>query len=621
MDFQKYIVLNDFKQVESYMGFFKTYNKPDGLNYSIKTISEPLDASTSPFIWEESPLQTASENAVDLDIINLLLENGADPNYTNINGNALHFAMENEDPVWIVILELLLNKGAGPYVLDKNGETPYNIAKNHGDIKAMEILVDHMSTMPNELYLQAKNKFMELIARNDYISVEKHIDVFLFDKKLDGLNFITKFTSPDNVLDDYSPIGLACENAIDLNIIKLLLDKGADINYISGKSHSALTGALLNLERGITIYEIVEFLLKNGALKYQIDGNGRSPFDNAVSFFNQDYKIFGLFKYYSNTEPIKRMQKIYRNTLTLKKKKRTNAAKRIQSRTRGNLSRQRLTLKKAWKGTNAFDPIMYDDEDIFEYLQSDPKNFVLNLPGSNSYEAVNLNDLLKMSMNKDLYDYFRIGSYNTFYECHKYDINDYQKGSKNVDANTQYMKIGIANFVVLVPNWFFGNFGYRYERYPIPEPRIFKLEKLKVVNSLVSSKLYHYLDKLDEIALIKYNAEVEEAIRDDLPQEEIDMMEPDWPLVSGDHCSEKKPIQVYKLVPVHTHEDDYLADFANELKQFSSQSSETSRSSGVPRRLFHSNSSNSDLTRRFNALQDVDPSLQQDEEFRNLNLS
>jgi hypothetical protein len=187
------------------------------------------------------------------------------------------------------------------------------------------------------------------------------------------------------------------------------------------------------------------------------------------------------------------------------------------------------------------------------------------------------------------------------------------------------MKIGIANFVVLVPNWFFGNFGYKYEKYPIPEPRIFKLEKLKVVNSLVSSKLYHYLDKLDEIALIKYNAEVEEAIRDDLPQEEIDMMEPDWPLVSGDHCSEKKPIQVYQLVPVHTHEDDYLADFADELKQFSSQSSETSRPSGVPRRLFHSNSSNSDpsnssnsdLTRRFRALeQDIDPSLQQDEEFR-----
>lgn len=467
MDLQKYIVLNDFKQVESYMGFFKKYNKPEGLNYSIKSISEPLDDDDEgQIIWEESPLQTASENAVDLDIINLLLENGADPNYTNDRGNALHFAIENENPVYIAILELLLNKGASPYVRDQDNETPYDIAKNRDDKKAMEIFVDHMN----------KTKQLSKIQRK-------------FKKRT---------------------------------------------------------------------------------------------------------------------------------------RKRNVAAKSIQSRMRGNLSRQRLTRKKAWKGTNAFDPIMYDDEDIFEYLQTDPKNFVIQLPGSDSYEAMNLNDLLKMSMNKDLYDYFNLGSYNTFYECHKYDIHDYQKGSKNVDANTQYIKIGIANFVVLVPNWFFGNFGYKYERYPIPEPRIFKLEKLKVVNSLVSSKLYHYLDKLDEIALIKYNVEVEEAIRDNLPQEEIDMMEPDWPLVSADHCNEKNPIQVYQLVPVHTHEDDYLADFANELKQFSSQSSEMNRSSGVPRRLFHSNSSNSDpsnssnsdLTRRFNALQDIDPSLQPDEEFR-----
>ena len=478
MDLQKYIVLNDFKQVESYMGFFKKYNKPDGLNYSIKSISEPLDDDDEgQIIWEESPLQTAAENAVDLNIINLLLENGADPNYTNDRGNALHFAIENYyfqlQNEMIAILELLLNKGASPYVRDQDNETPYDIAKNRDDKKAMEIFVDYMN----------KTKQLSKIQRK-------------FKKRT---------------------------------------------------------------------------------------------------------------------------------------RKRNVAAKSIQSKMRGKLTRNRLTRKKAWKGTNAFDPIMYDDEDIFEYLQTDPKNFVIQLPGSDSYEAMNLNDLLKMSMNKDLYDYFNLGSYNTFYECHKYDIHDYQKGSKNVDANTQYMKIGIANFVVLVPNWFFGNFGYKYERYPIPEPRIFKLEKLKVVNSLVSSKLYHYLDKLDEIALIKYNVEVEEAIRDNLPQEEIDMMEPDWPLVSADHCNEKNPIQVYQLVPVHTHEDDYLADFANELKQFSSQSSEMSRLNSNPtdvrRTLFNSNSSNSsdssnsDLTRRFNALQDIDPSLQPDEEFRNLNLS
>jgi hypothetical protein len=436
MDLQKYIVLNNFEMVHEYMKWFKAYNKPERLNYSLKTISEPLDDDDDEgqIIWEESPLQTAAENSVNLDIINLLLENRADPNYTNDGGNALHFAMENGYPVWTAILELLLNKGVSPYVLDKNGETPYDIAKNQGDIKAMEILVDHMNKIKQIGKIQSK-----------------------FKKRT---------------------------------------------------------------------------------------------------------------------------------------RKRTIAAKSIQSRMRGKLTRNRLTRKKAWKGTNAFDPIMYDDEDIFEYLQSDPKNYVLNLPGSNSYEAINLNDLLKQNMNNDLYKYFRIGSYNTFYECHKYDIYDYQKDSPNVDATTQYMKIGIANFVVLVPNWFFGNFGYNYEKYPIPEPRIFKLEKLKVVNSLVSSKLYHYMNQLNEIAEINYEVALEEAIRDDLPQEEIDMIEPEWPLVSADHCNEKNPIQVYQLVAVHTHEDDYLADFANELKQFSSPSSEMSRSSGVPRRLFHSNSSN-----------------------------
>ena len=214
MDLQKYIVLNDFKQVESYMGFFKKYNKPDGLNYSLKRISEPLDDDGPTVIWEESPLQTAAETSVDLDIINLLLENGADPNYTNINGNALHFAMENDPSpptVYTAILELLLSKGAGPYVRDQNGETPFDIAKNKDDKKAMDIFVDYMN----------KTKQLSKIQR-----------------------------------------------------------------------------------------------------------------------------------------------KFKKRTL-----KRSVAAKSIQSRMRDKLTRNRLTRKKAWKGTNAFDPIMYDDEDIFEYLQ------------------------------------------------------------------------------------------------------------------------------------------------------------------------------------------------------------------------------------------------------------
>ena len=58
------------------------------------------------------------------------------------------------------------------------------------------------------------------------------------------------------------------------------------------------------------------------------------------------------------------------------------------------------------------------------------------------------------------------------------------------------MKIGLAQLPVLVPEWFFGNF--RYENFPIPEPRIFKLEKYKVVNALVSNKIYHYCHSDDK---------------------------------------------------------------------------------------------------------------------------
>ena len=212
---------------------------------------------------------------------------------------------------------------------------------------------------------------------------------------------------------------------------------------------------------------------------------------------------------------------------------------------------------------------MYGDEDIFEYLQSDHNNFVIQLPNSEKYEALNLNDLLKMKQVDDLYKHLGIREYDTFYECHKYDPNDYQNGSRNVNTTKIFMKIGLAQLPVLVPEWFFGNF--RYENLPIPEPRIFKLEKYKVVNALVSNKIYHYLEQLNEIVLHNYQVEVEKAQSEGLPQEEIDMMEPDWPLVSADHCNEKKPIQTYRLVPIN--ENVLMADYLTELDRAAKESS------------------------------------------------
>ena len=44
------------------------------------------------------------------------------------------------------------------------------------------------------------------------------------------------------------------------------------------------------------------------------------------------------------------------------------AATQIQKNMRGKFIRSRFNIYKSWKGINAFDQIMYQDEDIYKYL-------------------------------------------------------------------------------------------------------------------------------------------------------------------------------------------------------------------------------------------------------------
>ena len=438
-----YISKNDYDNVEAYMGYFSLFNQPEGLNFEFNG---------------HSPLAVACNSNKTLDIVKLLLDHDADPNYIlkEHNETALHVAIAWKENIDIV--KILLDYGADPNIPDIDNETALMNASEYGRTE----------------------------------------------------------------------------------MAKLLLDYGADPNI---RDINGTTALILASNRGHI--EIVELLLQRGADPTIVNNKGQ---------------------HFKDYQKVKKIQKRFREKRT---KKRNRAAKRIQSRARGNISRKRLTQKKAWKGTEAFDPVMYGDEDIFEYLQSDHNNFVIQLPNSEKYEALNLNDLLKMKQVDDLYKHLGIREYDTFYECHKYDPNDYQNGSRNVNTTKKFMKIGLAQLPVLVPEWFFGNF--RYENLPIPEPRIFKLEKYKVVNALVSNKIYHYLEQLNEIVLHNYQVEVEKAQSEGLPQEEIDMMEPDWPLVSADHCNEKKPIQTYRLVPIN--ENVLMADYLTELDRVAKESS------------------------------------------------
>ena len=61
------------------------------------------------------------------------------------------------------------------------------------------------------------------------------------------------------------------------------------------------------------------------------------------------------------------------------------AATKIQKNIRGKLTRSRLNKYKGWKGTDAFDQVMYGDEDIYNYLIQDNHNFIVQLPNSENY--------------------------------------------------------------------------------------------------------------------------------------------------------------------------------------------------------------------------------------------
>ena len=78
-----YISQNDYVNVDAYMGYFSLFNKPEGLNFEFNG---------------QSPLAVACNSNKTLDIVKLLLDHDADPNYIlkEHNDTALFYAVNNE---------------------------------------------------------------------------------------------------------------------------------------------------------------------------------------------------------------------------------------------------------------------------------------------------------------------------------------------------------------------------------------------------------------------------------------------------------------------------------------------------------------------------------------------
>jgi hypothetical protein len=241
----------------------------------------------------------------------------------------------------------------------------------------------------------------------------------------------------------------------------------------------------------------------------------------------------------------KKIQTKVRSRMKKKRAKKSKAAKTIQSKTRGHQTRRkqyidRFKKYKAWKGTEAYDTILWGDEDMFNHLRESDRNFVIKMPGHDNYEAWNLDDYFKLTK----IDKQGVHELNKFYECRAASGS---MAPDNIIRDVSYIKLGGNNFVVKVPEWLSGAYLPDPMRRPernarqkkrrksinIPEPRVFELVKDKMVNALVST------------AILDHEGNT----------------------MGGDHCAEgSKPEQIYTLKLLD--EGTMVADWIDELAEY-----------------------------------------------------
>ena len=146
---------------------------------------------------------------------------------------------------------------------------------------------------------------------------------------------------------------------------------------------------------------------------------------------------------------------------------------------------------------DCFDYIMFDDENIKEYLKEDKNNFVTELNGK--LECQNLDNLKKQHGYKSR----RSGEkrYKVWYECKRADPDVY--GPNSIKKDKKFIKVGSSSTVVKMPKWFKG---------PLTSSRVYKLVKDRKVPALVSSNVLNG----DNV-------------------------------VGADHCNHTAPVQTYKI--------------------------------------------------------------------------
>ena len=280
---------NNIKKVQSYLeqgancNALDSYDRTALINASVSgyndiaklLIEEGTDVNIRDKAGATALMYTARDT--NYEMVEFLLKNGADVNIRNTEGEtALYYSIKHDSfgqENAIKILNLLIKYGADVNTKNDKGtsllDVSYRISESFDKNKEMfKILVE------NGFDLESRIK----ADRSDYDYTPLMISVY--KKDYDMVKYLLDKGANPNTANNENKTALMIAIANNnFDISKLLIQQGANINTQDEYSYTALMRAAM-----IGSYEMVKFLLENGA-----DANTKDNYGNTVLYHNIRY--------------------------------------------------------------------------------------------------------------------------------------------------------------------------------------------------------------------------------------------------------------------------------------------------------------------------------------------
>jgi ankyrin repeat protein len=215
-----------------------------------------IERSLSPRSANESSQKTLDKNNLllaakdgHIDIVKLLIDKGADVNAKSSNGwTALMLASETG---YIDIAKLLIDKGADVNAKSSNGWTALMLASKAGHIDIVKLLIDkgvdvntNRDIGTTALVSASGAGHIDVVK----LLIDKGVDVNAKDNHIRKVIMYAYPAHPRKILKRNMGMTalMSASGAGHIDIAKLLIDKGADVNVKSNDGWTALIDASVN---------------------------------------------------------------------------------------------------------------------------------------------------------------------------------------------------------------------------------------------------------------------------------------------------------------------------------------------------------------------------------------